>query len=363
MADAGKVAILPRGLWSAEKVYEPLDLVYYNNNSFVALKESVGVTPVDGDTWMLSLSGIRQETIDAILNGTQTVGDSARLGGESPSYYGKSSEVTTAGDTRTEDTNINDYSNNLVFLGIKGNEQIGLAAQLLSNPYTPYSYVFGLLGWADASGGDAHELAFNNQGIFRRTVSADNSKSPWRKITDSTDLANYLPLDGSKPMTGNYFKWFNGYNALNGSEVHSAIVSCADKNDSLAGEYSAIVVYNKNAESGFDNKAIFQIYNNGVFANHDILHTGNKPTGTYTGNGSAEQRIIQTGGIGNEILILGAGWVSLISNGMGFSVQLATNQVAGITGVDCYCVNGDFNITTTREAINSAGIEYIYRVL
>lgn len=87
MADAGKVAILPRGLWNPDTVYEPLDLVYYNNNSFVALKESVGVTPVDGDTWMLSLSGISQETIDAILNGTQRVGDSAKLGGKEPSEY------------------------------------------------------------------------------------------------------------------------------------------------------------------------------------------------------------------------------------------------------------------------------------
>lgn len=73
MAIAGRVAIVPKGEWSQSITYDKLDLVTYNGNTFIAYKPSVGVTPVDGDTWMLIMQGIDPQDIDNIINGTTPV--------------------------------------------------------------------------------------------------------------------------------------------------------------------------------------------------------------------------------------------------------------------------------------------------
>ena len=36
----------------------------------------------------------------------------------------------------------------------------------------------------------------------------------------------------------------------------------------------------------------------------NVFHTGNKPTGTYTGSGTATSKTVSTGGIGNALLII-----------------------------------------------------------
>ena len=52
----GKVAITPKGEWSATVAYEALDLVSYNGSSWLAKQASTGVTPAAGDYWTLSAS-------------------------------------------------------------------------------------------------------------------------------------------------------------------------------------------------------------------------------------------------------------------------------------------------------------------
>ncbi len=70
--------------------------------------------------------------------------------------------LVTEGDKRTIATTPNDYNNNIVFRGLKTNSAFG-------SPSTDtYSYVVGLRGWSDSSGGDSHELAFTNSGIYWR---------------------------------------------------------------------------------------------------------------------------------------------------------------------------------------------------
>lgn len=80
---AGRVAIVPRGEWSADTTYKKLDLVYYDSASYVARKGSTGIIPTtDSETWMLIVSGLDTEIITEIINGTQPVGDSNKLGGK-----------------------------------------------------------------------------------------------------------------------------------------------------------------------------------------------------------------------------------------------------------------------------------------
>lgn len=47
----GKVSVCPKGTYDANATYQPLDIVTYNGNSFMARTESTGVTPTDGENW------------------------------------------------------------------------------------------------------------------------------------------------------------------------------------------------------------------------------------------------------------------------------------------------------------------------
>lgn len=89
-------------------------------------------------------------------------------------------------DTRSVETVPTDYKNVFSFPGLKQNSTLGL-----SNVGT-YSYLVGIRGWGDKSGGGAHELAFNDHGIYRRnsTNSADTWGS-WIKLIDSGNYSTY----------------------------------------------------------------------------------------------------------------------------------------------------------------------------
>ena len=88
------------------------------------------------------------------------------------------SNLTTEEDNRSVPTTPNDYKNVFAFKGIKANTAIGFTDE-------GYSYLFGLRGWSDSSGGDAHELAFNNSGIYHRAGST-TEWGAWEKMADTT---------------------------------------------------------------------------------------------------------------------------------------------------------------------------------
>ena len=129
-------------------------------------------------------SGGSAQTVSIGKPATAGVADSANavawsnVSGKPSSYTPSShshSEIVTVGDKRNEATTPNSYANKIVFQGLKTNSSFG-------SPSTDtYSYVVGLRGWSDSSGGDSHELAFNNTGLYWRhgaTTSWDN----WNRI-------------------------------------------------------------------------------------------------------------------------------------------------------------------------------------
>lgn len=86
-------------------------------------------------------------------------------------------ELATIGDQRSTATTPNTYSNRFIFQGLKTNTAIG-------SPSTDtYSYLIGLRGWSDQSGGKSHELAFNNTGIYWRMGSTTEWDSWYRIYT------------------------------------------------------------------------------------------------------------------------------------------------------------------------------------
>ena len=55
-----------------------------------------------------------------------------------------------------------------------------------SSPAGSFAYLMGLRGWSDSSGGDSHELAFTNDGVYHRT-GATTSWGSWAKLYTSRD--------------------------------------------------------------------------------------------------------------------------------------------------------------------------------
>lgn len=95
--------------------------------------------------------------------------------------------IVTEGDNRSVATTPDDYTstngrpNRIVFRGLKANSYIN------SPSSDTYSYLVGLRGWSDNSGGNAYEIAFNNTGIFVRkgaTTTWDN----WERLYTSGNL-------------------------------------------------------------------------------------------------------------------------------------------------------------------------------
>ena len=115
-----------------------------------------------------------------------TTGSASSNGESGWSITTKTSKMTTLADNRSVATTPNDYKNQIIFQGLKSNGYIN------SPSNTTYSYLIGLRGWSDNSGGNAHELAFNDNGIFRRNGATDTWGS-WYKLIDSGNYNSYSP--------------------------------------------------------------------------------------------------------------------------------------------------------------------------
>ena len=97
---------------------------------------------------------------------------------------------------------------------------------------------------------------------------------------------------------------------------------------------------------------------------YKILHEGNKPSGTYMGNGSATERVIDVGGFGNGVIIYGSNkTMSIVCNGAicrnetSLEALSADNVVIGnLTS------NVSMTLRTSHVALNQNGVIYTYHL-
>lgn len=109
------------------------------------------------------------------------------------------SYIVTQGDNRSIATKPSDYINRITFAGLKTNTTIGKPST------STYSYVVGLRGWSDTSGGKAHELAFNDNGIFHR-IGATDTWETWKQIAFlDSNVASATKLANSRTLWGHNF--------------------------------------------------------------------------------------------------------------------------------------------------------------
>lgn len=94
---------------------------------------------------------------------------------------------------------------------------------------------------------------------------------------------------------------------------------------------------------------------------YNIHHTGNKPSGSYTGNGDATLRTIAVGGIGNCVVVWSiVGYAFINPSG---AVAVYANQLSAPNSTEVNFNDGILALITTNGALNENGITYYYQVL
>lgn len=345
MADAGRVAPIPKGDWSKSESYEQLDLVTYDNKLWIAKQPSINIVPADGDYWMLCLEDSSQEQFDDIIDGAITVGNANKLDGHGSDYYAKTDELFQI--PRSYDSL--DFDNIIesgLYSGLGSPLDVGCANY-------PVNATGLLIVFYHNAVPCQIYITYTCVMYFRARFSSLNW-GEWKNTATTTDLANYLPLSGGT---------ITGYILNMGSDSFEA-------NSSLMFNLrnSKRRVANELNRNGYfylydytNDKYIINSKPDGTTSINGTLAT--KPSGNYTGNGDVTQRLITVGGSGYALLIYsekGAMWVSpkgaIGHNSSGAVQTLAYNKC-------CYYDENTLLIASDNSLVNQSGITYYYQVL
>lgn len=98
---------------------------------------------------------------------------------------------------------------------------------------------------------------------------------------------------------------------------------------------------------------------------YNLFGEHNKPTGSYTGNGSATERVIQTGGIGNLIVILNntTGGMILATPYGAFGATHGMTHPEFYTNDKFTFNSGVLTIKTSDGLLNGSGHSYTYHII
>lgn len=100
-----------------------------------------------------------------------------------------------------------------------------------------------------------------------------------------------------------------------------------------------------------------------LVSNYTPFHTGNKPTGSYTGNGDATTRTINVGGIGNAVLVTSGIAYAMLVTPVGAIGITSNGTTHTVKREEVHFTNGVLTITTTSGTVNYNGTTYTYQLL
>lgn len=102
-------------------------------------------------------------------------------------------------------------------------------------------------------------------------------------------------------------------------------------------------------------------YIGGASKLYNVHHAGNKPQGTYTGNGSSTSRTVDTGGIGNLLLIWKTDAIGQIIVGPNGALVIGENSIK--LNEDVTYANGVLTIASSSSNFNGSNATYNYQCL
>lgn len=198
-------------------------------------------------------------------------------------------------------------------------------------------------------------LGFNGVGnpVY---VTADGV--PYKILHDGNYSAFALPKSGGS-VTG-HLGANSGSAIFMGTSTEAQVINRNDKNST--DNQRSLVVFNSSGKSDVKEALGLRDRVNGVDTVYNVLHAGNKPSGTYTGNGSATARTISTGGIGNVCAVYHNGnGVALVTT-LG-AITCDSNGVAYLKREEARFTNGDLILNTANKVLNADTDSKYYQVL
>ena len=173
---------------------------------------------------------------------------------------------------------------------------------------------------------------------------------------------NALPRDGSEPLIGRltFKKTENGYGTL--QKNHSASLDygiyLSDYGFDSEGNEKSVIMRLCAATRQF----LVSFDGDGSAYYKDVLHTGNKPSGAYTGNGSdteAVTRAVDIGGIGNALMVYYPSGFAIV----GYSGAIYAEDTTITCDKKAIFRNGVLTIAGASCKLNVNQVGYTYQVL
>lgn len=203
-------------------------------------------------------------------------------------------------------------------------------------------------------GSSVHCVAFYMGNVRSGYYDAASDKMIWGKGFD-----DYLPLTGGT-LIGNDLFLCNKHGKVTNDSTQTMLMAFDDPNNQ-SGDRRSISVHDHTARVNIERAIQFRDVTNGTSTEHLIYGEHNKPSGTYTGNGSSTTRTIDTGGIGDTIMI---------NSGNGFAIVTPRGAVC-IMGTDVYGLvsdnakfeDGVLTLNTAEVTLNKNPGNYYYQVL
>ena len=159
-------------------------------------KITIAATDTKYSTGTASTSGLTKlyTSTGSSTDGTMTRSAiTTALSGKSNSSHNHA-RIVTEGDNRDTNTKPADYPAQIKFTGLKYNDKIDSPSD------DTYSYVVGMRGWGDNSGGNAYEFATNNTGIYYRTEKDKETWDTWNHLYTTKNKPSWSDVTG-KPST------------------------------------------------------------------------------------------------------------------------------------------------------------------
>ena len=226
----------------------------------------------------------------------------------------------------------------------------------------PQQYFF-VVSFSGKDTTETIQIGFGANGaiFYTRYGSGDTWYSDW---VERADASKFLPLDGSVPMSGslNVTVDTTGVGSYSGDNA-CAYIEC------FKGDWEnrrQIVLYNPQHLSDIKNAFNISEINSGISKYYNIFGEHNKPSGSYTGNGSSTTRTINIGGVGNILYISSPYGFGFVTADGGFFVQASYDTTAYVVSYSSSYikfVDGVLTIESSSSYINSSSYTYTYRVL